>query len=402
MKLAERMNRIDYSPIRKYHPYAVEAKKQGKKIYHFNIGQPDVITPEVFMECVRGYHEPVLEYMPSQGIPELIHAVRDYYKRYNMNFNEEDIFITNGGSEALCFIFASILNDGDEVLVPEPFYTNYQIFTSYFEGNIVPIPSHAEEGYHYASREKIEKEITSKTKVILINSPCNPTGNVLTGQEMEMILQVAKEHGLYVITDEVYREFVYDGEPLSSFGQHMDGFEDHLIIVDSISKRFSACGARIGTILTKNAEIKNAVLKLAQARLSVPTLEQFGAASLYQLTDEYFNQVRDEYQRRRDIVFQEIMKIPDVICDKPKGSFYITVKLPIDNAHDFQIFMLTEFEDRGETIMFAPVEGFYATPGRGRKEIRIAYVLKEESLIRGMELLRLGLAAYIKKQQNQR
>jgi aspartate aminotransferase len=182
----------------------------------------------------------------------------------------------------------------------------------------------------------------------------------------------------------------------------MDGFEDHLIIVDSISKRFSACGARIGTILTKNAEVKNAVLKLAQARLSVPTLEQFGAASLYQLTDEYFNQVRDEYQRRRDIVFQEIIKIPDVICHKPKGSFYITVKLPIDNAHDFQIFMLTEFEDRGETIMFAPVEGFYATPGRGRKEIRIAYVLKEESLIRGMELLRLGLAAYLKKQQNLR
>ncbi len=397
MKLADRMERIDYSPIRKYHPYAVEAKKKGKKIYHFNIGQPDVITPGVFMDEVKKFNEPVLEYMPSQGIPELIQAVQQYYQRYNMDFGEEDIFITSGGSEALCFIFGSILNHGDEVLIAEPFYTNYRVFTSYFEAKLVPIPSHAEEGYHYASREKIEKVITSKTKAILINSPCNPTGNVLTGQEMEMILGVAKEYNLFVVTDEVYREFVYDGEPLSSFGQHMKGYEDHLIIVDSISKRFSACGARIGTILTKNAEVRSAVLRLSQARLSAPTLEQYGAAALYQLTDTYFNHVRDEYQRRRDIVYDEIKKIQGVICEKPKGSFYITIKLPVDNAHDFQIFMLTEFEDRGETIMFAPVEGFYATPGRGRKEIRIAYVLKEESLIRGMELLRLGLEAYQRK-----
>ena len=398
MILADRMSKIEYSPIRKFHPYYLEAVKQGKKVYGFNIGQPDVKTPEVFMESINGHCDPVLEYMPSQGIPELITAVQSYYKRYGMDFEEDDIVVTSGGSEALCFIFASILNEGDEVLLAEPFYTNYLVFTGYFDAPVVPIPTKAEEGFHYADQEKIEKLITPKTKAIIVNSPTNPTGNVLTAEEMKMILALAKKHDIYIIADEVYREFVYDGEPLSSFGQHMKGYEDHLIIVDSISKRFSACGARIGEIITKNRELQGSIMKLAQGRLSAPTLEQKGAVALYSLEADYFDGVRDEYEKRRDVAIEEIKKIEGAICQKPKGAFYITIKLPIDNAEDFLVFMLTEFEDKGETIMFAPVEGFYATPGMGKDEIRIAYVLNVDEIKRGMEILKLGLIAYNNRQ----
>lgn len=394
MILADRMSKIDYSPIRKFHPYYLEAVKQGKKVYGFNIGQPDVKTPQVFMDSINGHCDPVLEYMPSQGIPELITAVQKYYKRYGMDFEVDEIVVTSGGSEALCFIFASILNEGDEVLLAEPFYTNYLVFTGYFDAPVIPIPTKAEEGFHYANREKIEKLISPKTKAIIVNSPTNPTGNVLTAEEMIMILDLAKEHDLYVIADEVYREFVYDGEPLSSFGQHMKGYEDHLIIVDSISKRFSACGARIGEIITKNKELQGSIMKLAQGRLSAPTLEQKGAVALYSLQADYFDGVRDEYEKRRDVAIEEINKIEGAICQKPKGSFYITIKLPIESAEDFLVFMLTEFDDKGETIMFAPVEGFYATPGMGKNEIRIAYVLNVDEIKRGMEILNLGLIAY--------
>jgi len=398
MILADRMSKIQYSPIRKFHPYLVEAKKQGKKVYCFNIGQPDVTTPAVFMESIQNHCDPVLEYMPSQGILELIKAVQSYYKRYDMDFTEDEIIITSGGSEALCFIFASILNEGDEVLLAEPFYTNYLVFTGYFGASVIPIATKAEEGFHYADQDKIEKLITPRTKAIIVNSPSNPTGNVLTADEMKMILKLAKKHNLYVIADEVYREFVYDGVPLSSFGQHMKGYEDHLIIVDSISKRFSACGARIGEVLTKNKELLGSIMKLAQGRLSAPTLEQKGAVALYSLEADYFDEVREEYQRRRDVAIEEINKIEGAVCQKPKGSFYITLKLPIESAEDFLVYMLTEFEDKGETVMFAPVEGFYATPGMGKDEIRIAYVLNENEIRRGMELLKLGLAAYKKKQ----
>jgi aspartate aminotransferase len=272
------------------------------------------------------------------------------------------------------------------------------VFTGYFDAPIVPIPTKAEEGFHYADQEKIEKLITPRTKAIIVNTPTNPTGNVLTAEEMKMILALAKKHDLYVIADEVYREFVYDGEPLSSFGQHMKGYEDNLIIVDSISKRFSACGARIGEILTKNKEVQGSVMKLAQGRLSAPTLEQKGAVALYSLEADYFDEVREEYQRRRDVAIEEINKIEGAVCQKPKGSFYITIKLPVDSAEDFLVFMLKEFADNGETIMFAPVEGFYTTAGMGKNEIRIAYVLNEKEIRRGMELLKLGLIAYKNRQ----
>lgn len=394
MKIANRMSKIQYSPIRKFHPYYLEAIEQGKKVLTFNIGQPDITTPSVFMESIKAYCDPVLEYLPSQGLPELINAVQKYYKRYNMDFDESEIIITTGGSEALCFVFASILNDGDEVLLAEPFYTNYLVFTGYFDAKIVPIPTKAEEGFHYADPEKIEKLITPRTKAIFVNSPTNPTGNVLTADEMKMILALAKKHELYVIADEVYREFVYDGEALSSFGQHIKGYEDNLIIVDSISKRFSACGARIGEVLTKNKEIQGSVMKLAQGRLSAPTLEQTGAAALYSLEADYFDGVREEYQRRRNVAFEEISKIEGVVCHKPKGSFYITMKLPIEDGEDFLIFMLREFQDKGETIMFTPISGFYQSPGMGKNEIRIAYVSNEEEIRRGIEILKLGLIAY--------
>lgn len=397
MKLANRMSKIQFSPIRRFHPYYLEAVNQGKKVYCFNIGQPDVVTPTVFMDSIKSCCDPVLGYTPSQGIPELITAVQDYYKRYDMNFEDNEIIITSGGSEAISFIFASILNEGDEVLMAEPFYTNYLVFAGYFNANIVPIPTKAEDGFHYADPEKIEKLITPRTKAIMVNSPSNPTGNVLTADEMKMILALAKKHDILVIADEVYREFVYDGEPLTSFGQHMKGYEDNLVIVDSISKRFSACGARIGELLTKNKELLSSCMKLAQGRLSTPTLEQKGAVSLYSLDESYFNEVREEYQRRRDVAIEEINKIEGAVCQKPKGSFYITIKLPIESAEDFLIFMLTEFDDKGETTMFAPAEGFYATPGMGKNEIRIAYVLNENEIRRGIEILNLGLIAYKNK-----
>jgi len=394
MKIAKRMEEIHFSPIRKFWPYAVKAQEAGKKIYYFNIGQPDIKTPSVFMEAIRNFHEPVLEYMPSQGIPELIKAICGYYKGYGMAYEDEDIYITNGGSEGLCFLMAAILDDGDEVLTPEPFYTNYSVFVRYFGGKLVPITTKPEEGYHYADRDKIESLITPKTKAIMISNPSNPTGNVLTKEEMRMIMEIAGKHDLFVVADEAYREFVYDDLELGSFGQVMEGLEDHLVISDTISKRFSACGARIGALLTKNKVIKDCIMKQAQARLSAPTLEQVGAVALYSLDKSYFNETKAEYQRRRDVVFEELSRIEGVICTKAKGAFYMTVKLPVDSAEDFLVFMLSEFQDKGETMMFAPANGFYVTPGSGTSEIRLAYVLKEDDLRRGIELLRLGIEAY--------
>lgn len=399
MEISERMKSKEFSPIRKFYPYQVEAEKRGIKIYNFNIGQPDIETPKGFMERIKGYKGEVLEYLPSQGLPELLEKIKAYYKKHGMDYETRDILITNGGSEGLMAVFSSIFNEGDEVIIPEPFYTNYKIFLSYFGAKIVPIKSHAEEGYHYGDREKIEKLITGKTKAILVNSPSNPTGNVLTKEEMELILEIGREHSLYVISDEVYREFVYDDAKVSSFGVSQKGYEDNLIIIDSISKRFSACGARIGMVITKNEAVKEAVMHMLQARLSAPALEQVGACFLYELPDEYYEEVRKTYEKRRDIAYSEIIKIPDVICKKPRGSFYITIKLPVKDAEAFQMFMLKDFDYNKETIMFAPCKGFYETKGRGLREIRIAYVLNEESIKKGMEILRRGLLAYKERKE---
>lgn len=393
MKLSKRVEEMQFSPIRKFNPIAQKAKDAGKKIYHLNIGQPDVETPSVFMEAIRNFDQKVIAYAESGGLPVLQDAIIEYFKKYNMEYIRDEIIVTTGGSEALTMAFLAIINDGDEVLIPEPFYTNYHTFATSAGGKVVPITTKAEDGYHYAQREQIEKAITAKTKAICCISPGNPTGTVLTLDEIKLIGEIAKKHDLYIIADEVYREFAYDGRDVTSFGME-PGIADRVIIIDSVSKRFSACGARIGCIVSKNKEFMEAVMKIAQGRLCTSTVDQIGAAALYKLPRSYYDKVKAEYCARRDVVFEELQKIPGVVCQKPGGSFYITAKLPVDNVEDFLMFLLEDFDDNGETVMFAPAEGFYATEGLGRDELRIAYVLNKQDMRRGVELIRLGLEAY--------
>ncbi|MEG0918500.1 MAG: pyridoxal phosphate-dependent aminotransferase [Anaerovoracaceae bacterium] len=393
MKLSRKVEAMQFSPIRKFNPFAQKAKDAGKKVYHLNIGQPDVETPAVFMDAVRNFDKKVIAYAESQGIPELQDAIVDYFKQYNMNYTRDNVIVTAGGSEALTLIFTAILNEGEEVLIPEPFYTNYHTFATAAGGKVVPITTKAEDGYHYAKREQIEAAITPNTRAICCISPGNPTGAVLTLDEIKLIGDIAKEHNLFIIADEVYREFAYDGREATSFGM-IDEIADNVIIVDSVSKRFSACGARIGCIVTKNAELYSGLMKICQGRLCVSTIDQVGAAALYRLPASYYESVKAEYCARRDVVYDELMKIPGVVCQKPGGSFYMTAKLPVDNIENFLMFMLEEFEDNGETAMFAPAEGFYATPGLGKDEMRIAYVLNQADMRRAVELIRLGIEAY--------
>ncbi len=393
MKLSKRIQACGLSPIRKFHPYAVKAEADGKKIYHLNIGQPDIKTPEAYFEAVRNFSQPVLAYAPSPGIPEMLEAVRNYYEGIGVSLSTDDILITTGGSEALQMLMHCILDEGSEILTAEPFYPNYGMMIDMAGGRVVPIPTSPEEGYRYADRAKIEARITDKTRAILVTNPGNPTGVVLTRPEMELLLDVAREHSLYLICDEVYREFVYDGEPLSSFAQ-LPGGEDNIVVIDSVSKRFSACGARIGALISRNKTLMEAANKLCQARLSVATLDQVAAAALYGCSSDYFAEVRDEYCKRRDVCYEGIRKIPGAVCTKPDGAFYMMVKLPIRNAEPFQKWLLTEFEDHGETVMFAPGDGFYATEGKGVNEVRLAYVLDRKDLTRALELLAMAIEQY--------
>ena len=394
MKFSRKLEQMEHSPIRKFYKYAAEAEKKGKKIYYLNIGQPDIKTPKAYFDAVKHFDQEVLAYMPSQGIPELIEAMRKYYEKHKIYYDSDDIIVTQGGSEALTFTMLCITNEGDEIIVPEPFYSNYNIFIKGTGAKIVPLTTKAEDGFHFAKKEDIESKITKRTRAILLTNPGNPTGTVLSKSEMRMIADIAKEHDLFIISDEVYREFVYDGSPMTSFGQLPD-VTDRVILIDSISKRFSACGARIGAVITRNKELQDHLMKLCQGRLASPTLDQIGAVALYNLPDHYFDDVIKEYQKRRDVVYDYLSQIEGVVCQKPSGAFYLTAKLPVRDAEEFLIFMLTAFEDQGETLMFAPVEGFYETPDLGRDEIRIAYVLNTKDLIRAMALLKLGLDKYL-------
>ena len=393
MKFSSKVEKCGLSPMRKFHPYAVAAQEKGKKIYHLNIGQPDIETPKAYFDAVKHVDQPVLEYAPSPGIPELIEAIRKYYAKLNMHFAPENILITNGGSEALQITMNCILDDGDEILIPEPFYPNYNTMVRTCGAVIHPIPTCPEEGYHYADRRKIEAEINEHTRAIMCTNPGNPTGTVLTPEEMRMMVDIAKEHDLFIIGDEAYREFVYAGEPLQSLGEFEDAAEN-VIVIDTVSKRFSACGARIGCLISRNKELMAHAMKYAQCRLCVPTIDQLASAALYDVGSEYFAAVRDEYKRRRDTVMRKLKEIPGVVCECPKGAFYVMAALPVDNAEKFQIWLLEHFDDHGDTVMFAPGGGFYATPGKGLNEIRIAYVLKQEALERAMDLLALGIKAY--------
>ena len=393
MKFSSKALRCQQSPMRKFHPYAVAAAAAGKKIYHLNIGQPDIQTPPQLFEAVRSFHEATLAYAPSPGIPALIDAICSYYARIGVTLDAGNVLVTTGGSEALQIACNCILDDGDEIIVPEPFYPNYHTFITTAGASIHPLHTKPEEGYFFADRAKIEACITSKAKAIMITNPGNPTGTCLTRDEMKMILDVAVEHDLYLIADEVYREFAYETGELLSFLQFGYGYEN-LILIDSVSKRFSACGARIGCLISRNVEFMAQALKYCQARLSVATLDQVAAAALYSVGPEYFAAVREEYHRRRDTVVRKLHEIPGVVCECPKGAFYLMAALPVDDAEKFQQWLLEEFDDHGDTVMFAAGGPFYATPGKGLNEIRIAYVLKQEDLERAMDLLALGIQKY--------
>jgi len=393
MKLSKRIVAMQASPVRKLVPYALRAKAAGKKVYHLNIGQPDIPTPPVFMDAIHDYDTTVIKYSYSQGEPLLIDAIRDYFARDDIHFDPEDILITNGGSEAVTFATIAICDPDDEILVPEPFYTNYNGFTGEVNAKIVPITTKAEDGFHLPSKAAIEALITPRTKAILFSNPGNPTGTILTTAEMEMVAAIAKEHDLFIISDEVYRGMAFDGLAAKSMAS-IHGIDDRLIVLESVSKRYSACGARIGAICSHNKQLTANILKLCQARLCVATLEQIGATALYQLPQSYIDDVRDEYQARRDIVYTALNNIDGVVVERPTGAFYMVVKLPVDDAEAFIIWMLEHFDDNGETIMLAPAEGFYATPGLGKDEARIAYVLNTTDMARAMEILKRGLIAY--------
>ena len=396
MKISINANRCESSPMRMFHPLAVAAKEAGKKIYHLNIGQPDLKTPPVFYDAIQNFRQDVLAYTASPGMPTLIDAIRGYYKnRLNVQLNPSDVLITTGGSEALLLVCLSILDPYTEIIVPEPYYPNYATFVHAAGGTIRALPTCPEEGYRYAIKERIEALITPNTRAIMITNPGNPTGVTLTKEEMHMIAQVAKENDLYLISDEVYREFCYgENAGVPTMGQFMDEIADNLVITDSVSKQFSTCGARVGCVVTKNKELQAALLKFCQSRLAVATMDQVGAAALYSVGEEYYAQNRAEYIRRRDLVYDRLKAIDGVLVRKPEGAFYIMAALPVDDTCKFQNWLLTHFDDNGDTVMFAPGGPFYETPGKGINEVRIAYVLCLEDLTRAMDLLEKGIARY--------
>ena len=399
MNFSNRVISMQSSPIRKLVPYATSAKERGIKVYHLNIGQPDIKTPKGFFDAINKFNNNVLEYAVSQGLPELIDAMINYYSTYNMHFEKDEILITNGGSEALLFAMMATCDPGDNILVPEPFYTNYNGFSSSVNVVVKPITTHPENGFHLPNKSEILSKIDKNTKAILISNPGNPTGTVYTKEEVYMLADIAKENNLWIIADEVYREFVYDSLDYISFG-NIDEIKDRVIIVDSVSKRYSACGARIGSLACKNKDFISQVLKLCQGRLCVSTLDQIGAIQLYKTPQSYFMEVNEEYKKRRDVLYSELMKVEGVICEKPKGAFYILAKLPIENAEDFVIWMLNEFEVDGETVMVCPAEGFYTTKGIGKSEIRLAYILNENDLKKAASILKQGIEKYIEIKNN--
>lgn len=390
---------MQFSPIRKLVPYAQEAKSRGIEIFHLNIGQPDIKTPENYMDSVKNFDDKVIKYANSQGIDICVKSFQKYFKEWNMHFGDEDIIITNGGSEALMFALMAVCDYGDEVVVPEPFYTNYNGFSAVAGAKVVPFTTKAENGFHLPTKEEILSKITDKTKAIMLSNPGNPTGVIYTEEEIKMLAEVAIEKDLYIISDEVYREFVYDGLKFFS-PYYIESVRDRVIIIDSISKRYSACGARIGLLASNNTELMRQVMKLAQSRLCVSTLDQIGAASLINTPKDYLENVYNEYNNRREILYKKLKEIPDVICEKPTGAFYVVAKLPIDSGENFAKWLLTDFSVNNKTIMVAPAEGFYATPGLGKDEIRMSYCLNCESLSEAMDILKAGVAEYRKTIMN--
>lgn len=381
------------SPIRKLVPFSDEAKKRGTKVYHLNIGQPDIASPKVALDAVKNNTLPLVAYSHSAGILSFRKKLAEYYKTFNINVNENEIIVTNGGSEAILFAFMTCLNPGDEVIVTEPFYANYSGFGKQAGVKTVPIVSKIENGFALPPIEEFEKKITPNTKAILICNPNNPTGYLYSEEELRVLAQIVKKHDLFLMADEVYREFCYDNCKYHSVMQ-LEGLEEHVILLDSISKRYSACGCRIGMFVTKNKEVYATAMKIAQARLSPPTYGQIFGEAAIDAPESYFAEVLAEYTKRRDIVVEAINKMDGCFCPNPKGAFYAVARLPIDNADKFCQWLLEEFNTDGKTVMLAPATGFYSTPGSGMNEVRISYVLKEEDLRQAMHCLEEALKVY--------
>ena len=392
-KISIRGTEMPASPIRKLAPLAYAAKSRGVKVYHLNIGQPDLPTPQCAIDAIKNIDRKILEYSPSQGYQSCREKLTGYYAKYNINLTADDIIITSGGSEAVLFAFLSCLNPGDEIIVPEPAYANYMAFAISAGAKIRTVTTTIEEGFSLPKVEKFEELINDRTRAILICNPNNPTGYLYTRREMNQIRDLVKKYDLFLFSDEVYREFIYTGSPYIS-ACHLEGIEQNVVLIDSVSKRYSECGIRIGALITKNAEIRAAVMKFCQARLSPPLIGQIAAEASLDVPEEYLRETYDEYVERRKCLIDGLNRIPGVYSPIPMGAFYTVAKLPVDDAEKFCMWCLTDFNFEGETVMMAPASGFYTTPGVGRDEVRIAYVLKKNDLFRALFVLQKALEAY--------
>jgi aspartate aminotransferase len=391
--ISEKAQIVPASPIRKLVPFAEAAKKSGKTVYHLNIGQPDIQTPDAALEAIHNFDDKVLEYSHSAGIESYRVKLSASYKAQGIPVEVEDILITTGGSEALIFAMLCTCNPGDEVIIPEPFYANYNSFTVTAGVRVVPVTSNIENGFALPAMEEIEAKITSRTKGIVICNPGNPTGYLYSKAELEALAAIVKKRDLFLYADEVYREFCYDGaQPHSVL--NLPGLEEHVLMIDSVSKRYSMCGARIGALISKNKEVMAAALKFGQARLSPPTIDQVAAEAALATPQSYFDEVVDEYVARRNIMVDGLNAIPGVFCPKPKGAFYCVARFPVDDAEKFCQWLLESFSFEGQTVMMAPANGFYSTPGAGKNEARIAYVLNQDSLRKAVDCLRVALEEY--------
>lgn len=392
-KISLKGNTMPSSPIRKLVPFAEAAKKLGRKIYHLNIGQPDIETPQIMIDAIKNADVKVLEYSHSAGFESYRKKLADYYNGFKINIDANEIIITTGGSEAISIAMMACFNPGDEIIIPEPFYANYNGFSCAADVIIKPVKSFIETGFALPPISEFEKLITPKTKGIMICNPGNPTGYLYSREELELLKALVLKYDLFLLSDEVYREFCYDGKEYVSV-MHLEGIDNNVILLDSISKRYSACGARIGALISKNKEVMAAAMKFAQARLSPPTFGQIGAEAALNTPKEYFVKVQKEYVERRDFVIEALNKIEGVFCPKPSGAFYCIARLPIDNSDKFCQWLLESFEYNGETVMLAPATGFYSTPGSGINEVRLAYVLNKEDLKKAMICLEKALKVY--------
>ncbi len=392
-QISNRGRAMPASPIRKLMPLAEAAKRRGTHVFHLNIGQPDIETPAAMRARLGRIQERVLAYTPSNGTPDFLAVLQGYYRRLGHALELDQLLATTGGSEAVEFAIFATANEGDEALVVEPFYTNYNAFATMAGVRLVPLTAHGEDGFHLPPREAWERALTPRTRLVILCNPNNPTGTVYTRAELELVAGFCRDHGLFLVLDEVYREFVYDGrEAFSALG--LTGFEEHVIVVDSLSKRYSACGIRLGCLATRNKDVYQAAYRMAQGRLSAPGLAQQIALGIPEVGADYTQAVMAEYQRRRDVLFTGLGQIPGVFLRKPEGAFYFVARLPIRDCEDFARYLLADFQKDGATVMVAPAPGFYATPGLGQDEVRIAYVLREEDLRAAVGVLDAALTAY--------